>query len=305
MTTDRHPLEATGEEVARLTRPEREWRVNALVERSHEIMQEAITVELGGREIAATAVLFSGGNDSTTLVHLFREQATHAIHANTGIGVEATRQFVRDTCAGWSIPLLEKHPPVSYRELVLAHGFPGPGQHFKMYQRLKERCLDAARVDLGVHRSRKLRALYVAGRRREESARRSDIPLYEPDGSVIWVSPLAEWTKLDLNTYRLMNRDVPRNPVADALHMSGECLCGSFAKAGELEEVGDWHPEVREEIEALEAEIADREDIPLERRKWGWGAYRGRIRPSRRTGRLCSSCVAPTEIISTTTAAAA
>lgn len=285
----------TSAEVARLTGPQRRDRVTALTQRSYELVQESIDVHGKGKHIESVAVLYSGGNDSTTVAHLFLGLATHAVHANTTIGVEQTRQFVRDTCAAWNLPLIEKYAPQTYADLVRAHGFPGPGHHFKMYQRLKERCLDAARIDLGVHRSRTKRALFIAGRRRDESARRADIPFHEADGSVIWVSPLAEWTKLDLNTYRLMNPDVPRNPVADSLHMSGECLCGSFAKVGELEMVGDYFPEVREEIEALELEIRDRDDIPPHRRTWGWGPHNGDVAPTRRprVGRLCSSCDAP------------
>ena len=46
-------------------------------------------------------MLFSGGHDSTVPAYLFRSHVTHAVHAKTGIGVEAARQFVRDVCAAW------------------------------------------------------------------------------------------------------------------------------------------------------------------------------------------------------------
>lgn len=305
----RHELELDAADVARMTGAERAQRVHDLEARSFEIIEEAVDRLVGDREIVARAVLYSGGNDSTTLVHLLRDFATTAIHVNTGIGIEATRAFVRDVCASWGLPLIEKHPPVAYRDLVLRFGFPGPAKHPMIYARLKERGLDEARKDLGCHRSQTRRALYVAGIRREESQRRQDRTRYEADGSVVWVSPLAEWTKLDLNTYRLMHPDVPRNPVADLLEMSGECLCGAYAQEGELEMVGDYFPEVRAEIELLERDLAaacaaDPElarRIPPERRLWGHGAYRSPrapwrpVRPvSRRpAGRLCQSCPEP------------
>jgi 3'-phosphoadenosine 5'-phosphosulfate sulfotransferase (PAPS reductase)/FAD synthetase len=285
-------------DVARLTSTERIDRVARLVARSHEIMDEAVTAHADGHQIVATALLFSGGNDSTTLAHMMRHRASHAIHANTGIGIEETRQFVRDTCQMWGLPLIEKHPPVSYADLVRERGFPGPAMHWKMYQRLKERGLRQAQRDL-VANPRQERVVFIAGRRRDESARRVDVPLHERVGSAIWVSPIAEWTKLDLNTYRLLN-DVPTNQVADLLHMSGECLCGSFAKASELEEIGYWYPTVRADIEALEVEIADRPDIPKERRKWGWGI--DREVPSR-SGAMCSSCVGQLDMFETGSAA--
>lgn len=218
------------------------------------------------------------------------DRITHLAHANTTIGVEQTRQFVRNTAAGWGKPLLEFKPPREadhYRALVLDHGFPGPGHHFKMYQRLKERALREVRRSLVQH-SHRDRVVFLAGRRRTESQRRVNVPEMERFGSTVWVSPMVNWTKLDLNTYRLMLGDVPVNEVTDLLHMSGECLCGSFAHPGELDEIAMWFPDVAREIRDLEAELADRDDIPEKRKRWGWGA--GGTGKSSKVGALCSSC---------------
>lgn len=287
--------------VATLTGPQRRQRVEHLMGQAQDIYLQAVRDHLGGRTLHASCVLFSGGNDSTTLAHLFHNLgiATHAVHANTTIGIEATRQYVRDTCAAWDLPLIEKVAPTSYRELVLERGFPGPGMHWKMYQRLKERALDLARHDLGVANSRTKAAVFIAGRRRQESKRREDVPLSERDGSVIWASPLAFWTKPDLNTYRLMFNDVPRNEVSDLLHMSGECLCGSFAHPGEIDEIGLWFPEVRAEIEQLQRDVAAAgHQEPL--CTWGHGAGK-----ASKKGRLCSSCEVPhakaEHVVTTTT----
>jgi len=154
-----------------------------------------------------------------------------------------------------------------------------------MYQRLKERALDLARHELGIANSRKQAGVWIAGRRREESKRRSDIPLHEADGSVIWVSPVANWTKLDLNTYRSMNPDIPRNPVAAQLHMSGECLCGAYAHPGELDEIGFFYPDTRDRIVALQREVAAAGWVEPHCR-WGHGQGGKVAKP----GRLCSSC---------------
>ena len=271
------------EVVASLTLCERRTRVNALIYQAWQIIDEAVITHRAGREIVARCVLFSGGNDSTALAHLVRDYATHAVHANTGIGIEQTRQFVRDTCNAWGLPLIERHGE-DYRELVLDQGFPGPAMHWKMYGRLKERALDQARHDLGIARSRTKCALWIAGRRRAESARREDVPLHESDGTVIWVSPFAMWTKLDLTTYQQMF-DVPRNEVSDLLHMSGECLCGAFAHPGELQEIGDWFPEVREYIEALQADVKAA-GFAEPHCRWG----HGQGGKATNVNRLCSSC---------------
>jgi 3'-phosphoadenosine 5'-phosphosulfate sulfotransferase (PAPS reductase)/FAD synthetase len=284
-------------DVMGLTRSQREARVRGLIDNAHSIVDEALATHINGRTLHASAVLFSGGNDSTVLAHLMRDRATHAVHANTTIGIEQTREFVRNVCEEWGLPLIEECGPNTYRELVLGlvttkagekvwpGGFPGPGAHGLMYQRLKERALDKARHILGVANSRKKAALFIAGRRREESKRREDVPLYESDGSVIWASPLAHWTKADLTTYRLMAGDVPVNTVSERLHMSGECLCGAFAKPGELEEIRFWFPDVAAEIDDLMAEVRASGVTEGARETWGHGQGK-----ASKSGRLCQSC---------------
>jgi len=283
-------------EVAALSRHEREERVRLLVLQSHNILTRAIEshANADGRELAATVALFSGGNDSTVLTHLLRERATHAAHANTTIGLEATRDFVRQTCEIWKLPLMEFTPPNTrdhYENLVLDQGFPGPGHHFKMYQRLKERSLEEVRRQL-VQNPYRQRVVFLAGRRRAESARRASIPAVERRGSTVWVSPLVNWTTFDLTTYRLIHRDVPVNDVTKLIHMSGECLCGSFAKPGEREELAFWFPKFDSELRELEKRVASVRGIPEHRRRWGWGATTRE--PDRRrqpaSGPLCSSC---------------
>ena len=242
-----------------------------------------------GYELAGIVVLFSGGNDSTVLAHLMRHRATHYGHCNTGIGIEQTRDFVRDTAHVFGLPLIEKHPPISYRELVIERGFPGPGQHYKMYQRLKERGLRLMRKDL-VTNGRRQRVVFVAGRRRAESARRMNVPECEREGSVVWVSPLVDWTDTDMAEYRQRHPDVPRNEVAEMLHMSGECLCGAFAHEGELHEIDLFYPDVAETIRQLEDEVRAAGHVEP-RCRWGWG----RNEPSGKRGPLCDSCVGATD----------
>jgi 3'-phosphoadenosine 5'-phosphosulfate sulfotransferase (PAPS reductase)/FAD synthetase len=286
-------LVATPDEVATLTRPQREARVRGLVEHAHHLLDLGIERMVGdAHRVAAIVGLWSGGNDSTTLAHLMRDRVSHYAHANTGVGIEATRQFVRDTAAAWGVPLIERAPidRDSYRTHVLRYGFPGPAMHFKMYTRLKERQLEQVR-NLLVANPRRERVVFLAGRRRSESRRRAAVPEFDRKGSTVWVSPLVLWTKLDLNTYRLMH-DVPVNPVTELLHMSGECLCGAFAAKGELDEVRLWFPDVAAWLDDLGNE-ARANGVDEQQCQWGWGAYRAdatRAKAEARTGRLCGSC---------------
>lgn len=287
-------LSLDSQQVAHLTRTERETRVAHLVDQAQAILVAAIQkyVRADRRRLAAAVLLFSGGNDSTVLAHMFRSVASHAAHANTTIGIEQTREFVRQTCRDWQLPLIERMPPSEtdhYSALVRAQGFPGPGHHFKMYQRLKERALEQIRREL-VRNPYQERVVFLAGRRRSESPRRIHVPASERRGSIVWVSPLVNWTKFDLSTYRILMGDVPVNEVSDLMHMSGECCCGSFAKDGEREELAFWFPDLISQIEELEREIADRDDIPVHRRTWGWGASTRESGKPSELGALCSSC---------------
>lgn len=289
------PLTMGEVDAMRLTATQRKERLDDLIAEAKGLLSEAIATHIAddGKEVAAIVLLFSGGNDSTVLAHLFRKRATHAAHANTTIGIEQTRDFVRNTCEEWGLPLVERLPPDErdhYRSLVLQYGFPGPAMHYKMFQRLKERALRQVRRELVT--SRRQRVVFLGGIRRAESARRANRQSFHREDSIVWVSPLINWTKTDLNTYRL-HYDVPVNEVSDLIHMSGECLCGSFAAPGERDEITYWFPAVFDGIAELEALIADRDDIPEHRKTWGWGADPAKKAldgKASETGPLCSSC---------------
>lgn len=281
-------LKMSAADVARLTRSQRENRVRELITEAHDILTEAIGKHItdDGRTAAAICVMFSGGDDSTVLTHLFRNSVDYAVHANTGIGIRGTRTFVRDTCEEWGLSLIERTAPRvedHYENLVLTRergskgqalgGFPGPAMHFKTYARLKERVFRLVRSEL-ITNSRQERVVYIAGRRRSESERRKNVPKFEVrENTILWVSPLVNWTKPDLNTYRLMHPGIPRNRASATIHMSGECLCGAMASPGERDEINYWFPEdFAEQIAPLEAALVDRDDIPEHRKTWGWGA---------------------------------
>ena len=116
--------ELTAADVARFTGPQRLARLATLLDESTAILNQAIEQHItsDGKTVAGVVILFSGGNDSTTLAHMLRDRATHAAHANTTVGIEQTRDFVRNTCEEWGLPLIEKLPPNErdrYRALVL------------------------------------------------------------------------------------------------------------------------------------------------------------------------------------------
>ena len=207
--------------------------------------------------------LFSGGHDSLCACHI-ASQATQfdgCIHINTGIGIEETRQFVRDTCNYYEWSLDERHPPVSYEQLVIDQGFPGPGMHWKMYQRLKERCLRDVLRDHQDTCNRRRKIIFVSGRRQLESKRRMvnvgkavETDLKNPSPRVVWVNPLINWTGSDKDHY-IRENDIMRNRVVELLCMSGECLCGSFAQENELDDIRHFYPQAAAEIDRIAANV--------------------------------------------------
>lgn len=236
----------------------------ALVKQAHAIIDAAIEAEKPSQVFA----MFSGGHDSLTATAITAEHPrfTAAVHVNTGIGIEATREFVRDTCRRRGWPLIEVGPPETlrdvyentqtYEDIVLDMGFPGPAQHPMMYNRLKER---AIRAFVREHkRDDKDRLLFSTGIRLGESVRRfrnysePQAAGFTRDGSRVWASPIQSFTKPECMDV-IEHFGLERNAVVDLLHMSGECLCGAFAKPGEIHELEQWFPETAAYLHELEA----------------------------------------------------
>ena len=234
----------------------------------------------------ATQALFSGGHDSLCSTHLASRSPRFdgCVHIDTGIGIEQTRAFVRATCERHGWPLREYRPPMSYEEIVLRWGFPGPAGHSLVYGRLKERCLwQLVRENKTCRRDR---VLLVSGIRRQESRRRMGyVEPVQADGARVWVAPLLNWSHEDKHAYLDAHR-LPRNPVVEKLCMSGECLCGAFARKGELDEIAFWYPEAAARIRALEARAAEA-GVPC---RWGQPPDTAKRTAPAPTVGLCWSC---------------
>lgn len=189
--------------------------------------------------------LFSGGDDSLTVTHAARRMLGSAmdavVHINTGIGLPETRAFVDTACEALDWNLLEykaKDCGQDYEQLVLAYGFPGPRHHTKMFNRLKERPLRALDRD-----NQGGSNLLISGLRKAESGRRMRLknePI-QKDGRRIWVAPFFYWSNDQIREYR-ERLAVPKNPAKEYLCMSGECMCGAYAREGEHSMVRDFFP---------------------------------------------------------------
>ncbi len=255
-----------------------------LMKTALEVYQEAVALHAPIRAFVG----FSGGRDSLAVTHWMMAHVPdcEAVHINTGIGVERTREFVRETCRQYRWPLHEiralEDCGQDYDELVRRYGFPGPPGHRMMYARLKER---AIRVLVQRRKTKRTdRILIATGIRREESVRRMAYAGREVNrtGAQVWINPLYWWEKLDRDMY-LHEHQLPVNPVSEALGMSGECLCGAFAHPGELDMVRKVCPATAQRIDRLHAEIAHR--FP-----WGWEGRPPSKKAVKPSGPFCVGC---------------
>jgi 3'-phosphoadenosine 5'-phosphosulfate sulfotransferase (PAPS reductase)/FAD synthetase len=279
--------------------------LGAAVDEARGVLARAI----GAHAPSHVYALMSGGHDSLCATHLASGLPgfSGVVHVNTGIGIEATRAFVRETCARHGWPLLELHPPgppyrdkhgrpwgvatdTAYESLVLKWGFPGPRGHTLVYNRLKERCLAAL---LRRHPGRRKVALVTGVRRQESRRRMGHIVAEQTDGRRLWVAPLCYWSDDDKRAY-IAAEGLPENPVAKRLCMSGECLCGCYARPEELAEVRAVCPRTYAYIRSLEERVRA---AGLARCRWGEKPppQGRRESPGQLSLPLCHSCEARAE----------
>jgi 3'-phosphoadenosine 5'-phosphosulfate sulfotransferase (PAPS reductase)/FAD synthetase len=210
--------------------------------------------------------LFSGGHDSASASAIAKiAGADFALHVNTGIGIEQTREYVYATSDqhGWKLREYKATEntkadgtpdPQIYEELVREAGFPGPFMHRRMYSSLKQRQLERFEREIAATPARPV--IYLTGSRTEESTRRMGTVSTEPeaDGRKVWLNHIHDFTKSDCANC-MAYCGIKRNEVVDLIHKSGECLCGAFAQPGEFSELKLWFPDVAKRIETLEKEV--------------------------------------------------
>lgn len=229
-----------------------------------DIIAEAMT-----HNPVAIRVGFSGGRDSLAVTDWMMENVPgcEPFHCNTGIGIEATREFVRDTCKdrGWPLHEIRAKEDCGqdYDAIVLQHGFPGPYAHRMMYSLLKERPI--RELVRRAQTKRGDRVLLATGIRRDESVRRMRYSGREVTRarSQVWASPIYWWSPTQRDAY-IEARGLPINPISALLGMSGECLCGAYAHKGEKALVSIVDPETASRITALEQRVFDAGF------NWGW-----------------------------------
>lgn len=257
-------------------------RLDRKVAQSMQIIDDAIAAS--GR-VPHLFGMYSGGNDSACSTHLASQHPafTRAVRVDTTIGIRESREHALQVAQDFQWRLLEYTAPKSYREIILKHGFPGPAGHLFMYTQLKQRCVER------LVREHKVgwfdRIGLITGVRLSESTRRmGHVTPVQRNGAQLWISPILHWDDDDKIEY-MARYGIPRNPVTDKLCMSGECLCGAFAKKEELVDIEEHYPEAAAVIHGLQRE-AEAAGVHC---KWGTRPPSSKAKATA-GGMMCSSC---------------
>lgn len=218
--------------------------------------------------------LFSGGKDSLATCHyLWKEQyLNEVLYCDTGIKARENFEFVLSTCNkyNWKLNVISPKRGETYEDFIRKFGFPHSGIHSTIMGYLKWHPIRKwARENPGV--------CFVSGRRKKESKRRMRLQKYveRPEKNILMCSPLFYWNYIKSN-------NIESSPVYRTLHISGDCLCGSFAEKGEADIIATFHPELAKQIQCLESQYG---------KKWGNGSsITGALKQSKIADFVCGEC---------------
>lgn len=224
---------------------------------------EQIIAKALARKPSAIYAMFSGGDGSLRATHwaMNNVPGCQVAHINTGIGIEATRLFVRRTCElyGWKLTEIRAKEDCGqdYDAIIRKYGFPGPAQHKSMYIQLKERAVEEL-VRRSKTRGSREKVMLLTGIQHDDSARRSGYGGKEitTNKAQMWVNHMYWADKSSVYHYLTQNR-IERNPTSVELGMSGECGCGAYASPGELAIWRRADPSFGERIDRLQIEAAE------------------------------------------------
>jgi len=271
----------------------------------NEILQQAVDQGLTDFYVA-----YSGGKDSGIALDFmakeFPQYFKGVVFVNTGIAIPETVNFVESYCKERNYTLHHLHAEdikrkqpskygkvgdsFSYENLVLNYGFPQQALHTITMRWLKIfsiRKFISDRIDDGESPA------IISGIRKKESQRRKTkaTKYIHQDGKMWFVSPLYFKSNDWVYKYFIEN-DIKRSPVYDVLHLSGDCLCGSFSRKEELKLLEMFYPKVFAEINRLEKLVQVKGSTEAKNHsKWGKFSQTTMSNQTQLQDYVCNDCM--------------
>ncbi len=237
---------------------------------------EIIRNALASYQPTHIVAMVSGGRDSAAAYGAAEEMGLPVdliLHGNTRTGIPQTTEFVTDYYGSRRPDFAVADAGDAYERYVMRKGFFGKGRraHNFSYRILKADPFRAAISRLIRQRKRGVRVMLLNGARKAESEnRRQNLAPTRLDKGNLWVNIIHDWTADDRDRY-LASREIPINPVTQALCRSGECMCGTMQSVGDRIEASALYP-------AWGTWLDDLESRALTKHGYGWSdpgpAYR-------------------------------
>ena len=231
--------------------------------------------------------LVSGGKDSLSTAQVLHDagKLEGCVALETGLCTPDWKEFVQRTCEERKWPVKFYPTTESYEAWVMKMGYPGPGMHGRTMNMLKGR---AIRVFRKAHPT----GILASGVRSDESDRRTlnTKPVSFWEGAPV-LAPIFDWSNDGVWSF-FRNNFNERAPAYSTLQISGDCLCGAYAREGEREALEFHYPVLgkylRELGEAVKAKFPKRWE-------WGWGWKKPIKRRTQAERVICVEC-APRDI---------
>ena len=204
----------------------------------------------------------------------YMDRLAGVLHIDTGIAAPDLLPFIKLQFFGQKLVIMKT--PIEYEWLVRKYGFPGPAGHRYAVNYLKGRAIRLFKREYPD-------VLLASGVRRSESVRRMGTAKEWSKIEGLWCyAPLLNWTTESVWEY-IDKHNIQISPAYWNLHISGDCLCGSFARKDEIYAIEAFYPEVAQRLRSLEMERKGKV-----RCRWGNGEGFGK--QSRIETWLCQGC---------------
>jgi 3'-phosphoadenosine 5'-phosphosulfate sulfotransferase (PAPS reductase)/FAD synthetase len=216
-------------------------------------------------------LMWSGGMDSTAMVHVMHEEVWDDWHAwnkrpvviflETTIGLSAQRIYAQLAADyfGWQLWSLRTHE--NFDDHSEKEGLYGPDKHDNIFNVLKGRQIGKLATTSGNPH------IYF-GSRVEEKGEHVTRKVWREDHGAYTHNPIYDWSDEEVAEY-LYENEIPFNPHWKAAHPT-DCACGATAAREELIEL---EAEGYEVFAQKLRELEERVKTGDRREWWGWGGW--------------------------------